>query len=94
MSTEKEIRETIFGSFEKFLNSNDLMVTKTEELKVVWAVRGADGKSLKGFLRIGRKHVPFYASFMGKNDLTVWITGIGHIFYPEKVIVENLKEER
>ncbi|PVU76238.1 hypothetical protein DDW12_10650 [Sulfolobus islandicus] len=88
--SEKEIIDKIFARFEEFINSNDLMLVNIEELKVVWAVR--DGKTLKGFLRIGRRHIPFYASFNEKNDFTVWITGIGHIFFENKTIQTFLEE--
>jgi len=59
----------------------------------VWAVKGADGKTLKGFLRIGTKHVPFFAHFNDKTELTLWIPGIGHIFYPDKVVRNFIEEE-
>ena len=78
--------DKIFNNFEEFVNSNELMLIKAEKLQIVWAVRGANGKTIKGFAKIGRKHVPFYATFMGKNDLTMWIPGIGHIMFPEKFV--------
>jgi hypothetical protein len=87
---EQEVVDEIFARFEEFINSNDLVIVKMEELKVVWAVR--DGKTLKGFLRIGRKHIPFHASFNEKNDLTVWIPGIGYIFYRNNIIKNFLEE--
>ena len=90
--SEKEIIDKIFARFEEFINFNDLMLVNREELKVVWAVKGADGKTLKGFLRIGTKHVPFFAHFNDKTELTLWILGIGHIFYPKEAI-ENFIEE-
>jgi len=90
--SEKEIIDKIFARFEEFINFNDLMLVNIEELNVVWAVRDPDGKTLKGFLRIGKKHIPFYASF-NKNDLTVWIPGIGHIFFENKTIQTFLEEE-
>jgi len=83
--------DKIFARFEEFINSNDLMLVNREELKVVWAVR--DRKVLKGFLRIGRKHIPFYAAFNENNDLTLWIPGIGHIFFENKTIQTFLEEE-
>jgi len=89
--SEKEIIDEIFARFEEFINSNSQMLVNREELKVVWAVR--DGKTLKGFLRIGRRHISFHASFNDKNDLTVWIPGIGHIFYPDKVVKNFLEED-
>jgi len=89
--SEKEIIDEIFARFEEFINSNSQMMVNREELKVVWAVR--DGKTLKGFLRIGRRHISFHASFNDKNDLTVWIPGIGHIFYPDKVVKNFLEED-
>jgi hypothetical protein len=91
--SEKEIIDKIFARFEEFINSNDLMLVNIEELKVVWAVRDPDGKTLKGFLRIGRRHIPFYAAFHENNDLTLWIPGIGHIFYPDKVVKNFLEED-
>ncbi|AKA73865.1 hypothetical protein SULI_08035 [Saccharolobus solfataricus] len=90
--SEKEIIDKIFARFEEFINSNDLMLVNIEELKVVWAVRDPDGKTLKGFLRIGKKHIPFYASFK-KTELTLWIPSIGHIFYPDKVVKNFLEED-
>ena len=89
--SEKEIIDEIFARFEEFINSNSQMLVNREELKVVWAVR--DGKTLKGFLRIGRRHISFHASFNDKNDLTVWIPGIGHIFFENKTIQTFLEEE-
>ena len=88
---EQEVIDKIFASFEEFINYNSQMMVNREELKVVWAVR--DGKVLKGFLRIGRKHIPFYAAFHENNDLTLWIPGIGHIFYPDKVVRNFLEED-
>jgi len=90
--SEKEIIDKIFARFEEFINSNDLMLVNIEELKVVWAVRDPDGKTLKGFLRIGKKHIPFYASFNEKTELTLWIPSIGHIFFPENTIQTFLEE--
>jgi len=83
--------DKIFARFEEFINSNSQMLVNREELKVVWAVRY--GKTLKGFVRIGRRHVPFHASFNEKTELTLWIPSIGHIFYPEKVIENFIEEE-
>jgi hypothetical protein len=88
---EKEIIDKIFARFEEFINSNDQMLVNIEELKVVRAVRDPGGKTLKGFLRIGKKHIPLYASFTEKTELTLWIRNIGHMFYPGKVI-ENFIE--
>ena len=88
--SEKEIIDKIFARFEEFINSNSQMLVNREELKVVWAVRDSNG--IKGFLRIGKKHIPFYASFNEKNDLTVWILGIGHIFFENKTIQTFLEE--
>jgi hypothetical protein len=88
--SEKEIINKIFARFEEFINYNSQMMVNREELKVVWAVRDSNG--IKGFLRIGKKHIPFYASF-NKNDLTVWIQGIGHIFFENKTIQTFLEEE-
>ena len=88
--SEKEIIDKIFARFEEFINYNNQMLVNREELKVVWAVR--DRETLKGFLRIGRKHVPFYASFNKNNDLTIWIPGIGHIFFENKTIQTFLEE--
>ena len=90
--SEKEIINKIFARFEEFINFNDLMLVNREELKVAWAVRDPDGKTLKGFLRIGRRHIPFYAAFNEEAELTLWIPNIGHIFYPKKTI-ENFIEE-
>nr|WP_012548825.1 hypothetical protein [Acidianus hospitalis]ACI15717.1 hypothetical protein [Acidianus hospitalis W1] len=90
--SEKEIIDKIFARFEEFINFNDLMLVNREELNVVWAVRDPDGKMLKGFLRIGRRHIPFYASFNDKTELTLWILGIGHIFYPDKVVMNFIEE--
>jgi hypothetical protein len=87
--SEKEIIDKIFARFEEFINFNSQMMVNREELKVVWAVR--DWNGIKGFLRIGKKHIPFYASF-NKNDLTVWIPGIGHIFFENKTIQTFLEE--
>jgi hypothetical protein len=88
--SEKEIINKIFARFEEFINFNSQMLVNREELKVVWAVRDSNG--IKGFLRIGKKHIPFYASFNEKNDLTVWIQGIGHIFFENKTIQTFLEE--
>jgi hypothetical protein len=88
--SEKEIIDKIFVRFEGFINYNSQMLVNREELKVVWAVR--DRETLKGFLRIGKKHIPFYALFNEKNDLTVWIPGIGHIFFENKTIQTFLEE--
>jgi hypothetical protein len=89
--SEKEIIDKIFARFEEFINYNSQMLVNREELKVVWAVRDSNG--IKGFLRIGKKHIAFYASFNEKRgDLSLWIPGIGHIFYPKKTI-ENFIEE-
>ena len=89
---EQEVVDKMIARFEEFINFNSQMMVNREELKVVWAVRDPDGKTLKGFLRIGKKHIPFYASF-NKNDLTVWIPGIGHIFFENKTIQTFLEEE-
>jgi hypothetical protein len=87
---EQEVIDKIFARFEEFINFNSQMLVNREELKVVWAVR--DRKVLKGFLRIGRKHIPFYAAFNENNDLTLWIPGIGHIFFENKTIQTFLEE--
>jgi hypothetical protein len=89
--SEKEIIDKIFARFEEFINFNSQMMVNREELKVVWAVR--DWNGIKGFLRIGKKHIAFYASFNEKTELTLWIPGIGHIFYPDKVVRNFLEEE-
>ena len=88
---EQEVVDKMIARFEEFINFNSQMMVNREELKVVWAVR--DGKTLKGFLRIGRRHIPFYAAFHENNDLTLWIPGIGHIFYPDKVVKNFLEED-
>jgi len=89
--SEKEIIDKIFARFEEFINFNSQMLVNREELKVVWAVRDSSN-GIKGFLRIGRKHIPFYAYFNKNNDLTVWIHGVGHIFFENKTIQTFLEE--
>ncbi|WP_039698591.1 hypothetical protein [Saccharolobus islandicus] len=92
---EEEMVNKVFARINEFLNSNNQILFNVEELKVVWAMK--DGYTMKGFLRIGKKHVRFWLVY-NKNTgaFEFWIPGIGAMVFKQKTVekfLEEVKEE-
>ena len=90
-----DVFQFVVNRLEDFLNSNDQMLVNIEEVKVVWAVRDITG-SVKGFLRLGKRHIPFMVLQNSYGEVEVWIKGLGRIVFDTSTIqtfIDEVKAE-
>ena len=85
----------VANRLESFLNSNDQILVNVQRLKVAWAVR--DGDTVKGFLLIGKRPVPFMALYNEKyGEVEIWIKGIGKVTFTRETVetfIDEIKHE-
>lgn len=90
----EDVFQFIVNRLESFLNSNDQILVNVQRLKVAWAVR--DGDTVKGFLLIGKRPVPFMVLQNSYGEIEVWIKGIGKVTFTRETVetfIEEVKAE-